>query len=87
MRMCRRCGEPLKFDPEKGWVHMDGKVYKQKPDGTDDHCVLPNMMENCPLCGKEADMSGWGPEGPMLGCKSCDHTWYQSPEQKLEANS
>jgi len=38
---CHWCGEPLKFNPKTGWVHMDGKMYKQRPDGTDDHCVLP----------------------------------------------
>lgn len=27
--------------PEKGWIHMDGTIYKQAPDGHDDHCVLP----------------------------------------------
>lgn len=45
MVWCRWCGEELKFDPRKGYVHQDGSVYKQKilPDGreVDDHCVLP----------------------------------------------
>jgi hypothetical protein len=41
MFRCIRCGEPLRFDPKKGWVHHDGKIYKARLDGKDDHCVLP----------------------------------------------
>lgn len=40
--VCVWCEEELRFDPEKGWVHVsDGEIYKKRPDGTDDHCALP----------------------------------------------
>jgi hypothetical protein len=32
---CHWCGEHLIFNPEKGYVHANGEVYKKK------HCVLP----------------------------------------------
>lgn len=39
---CVWCGEELIFDQKKGYVHKsDGKLYKQRPDGKDDHCALP----------------------------------------------
>ena len=40
---CVWCGEPLKLDPDKGWVHADGELYKKRPDGSDDHCALPDL--------------------------------------------
>lgn len=43
--ICVRCGERLHFDPDKGWVHEDGQVYKKRPDGSDDHCALPRRDE------------------------------------------
>lgn len=43
--ICHWCGEKLKFDKDKGWVHQDGSIYKQRPDGKDDHCVLPEWPE------------------------------------------
>ncbi|MEM4188802.1 MAG: hypothetical protein QXN56_06650 [Candidatus Hadarchaeum sp.] len=46
---CRWCEEELKFDPERGYVHQDGSIYKQKtlPGGrtVDDHCALPYFEE------------------------------------------
>ncbi len=27
---CQRCGEQLKFETGKGWVHQDGKIYKAR---------------------------------------------------------
>lgn len=42
---CVWCGEELKFDKKKGWVHQDGEIYKQRPDGRDDHCVLPEAEQ------------------------------------------
>jgi hypothetical protein len=48
--VCVWCGEPLRFERGRGWVHQDGSVYKQRiekterhPEGelVDDHCVLP----------------------------------------------
>jgi len=50
MTVCLWCGEELKFVRGEGWVHLDGKPYKQKIDKTerhpegelvDDHCALP----------------------------------------------
>jgi hypothetical protein len=39
---CVWCGEALRFDSKKGWVHKsDGEMYKKNPDGTDNHCALP----------------------------------------------
>lgn len=42
---CVWCGEPLRWIPSHGWVHLDGKLYRTKlgPDGVerDDHCALP----------------------------------------------
>ena len=43
---CGHCKEWLIFDKEKGWVHQDGSVYKQGPDGKDDHCVLPKFRQS-----------------------------------------
>ena len=34
MKWCMWCGEELKMDSRRGWVHQDGSIYK--PDG---HCV------------------------------------------------
>ena len=42
MMLCVWCKEELKFDPEKGWVHLDGQLYRQRLDGKDDHCALPD---------------------------------------------
>ena len=45
--ICGRCGEPLRWDEKKGWVHLDGKGYrtkicivKGKKIEYDDHCLL-----------------------------------------------
>ena len=41
---CVWCGEELKFELGRGWVHMDGQLYKKRPDGKDDHCALPKCV-------------------------------------------
>lgn len=46
MPRCVWCGEELRFDPKKGYVHEDGNLYKQRIDPktgklVDDHCALP----------------------------------------------
>jgi hypothetical protein len=42
---CRWCGEPLRFERGRGWVHGDGKVYKTRVDADgierDDHVAFP----------------------------------------------
>lgn len=52
MTTCVWCGEELKFIQGKGWVHLNGELYKTKikkterhPEGevVDDHCALPKM--------------------------------------------
>ena len=30
--ICKWCREPLKFDEDKGWVHLDGEKYRKKID-------------------------------------------------------
>ena len=54
MTVCIWCGEELKYVSGKGWLHPDGKLYKQKlvkterhPEGelVDDHCALPKRSE------------------------------------------
>ncbi len=30
--ICKRCREPLKWDQERGWVHLDGERYRKKRD-------------------------------------------------------
>ena len=38
MIKCIWCGQPLRLDLERGWVHADdGQVYKE-----DGHCALPD---------------------------------------------
>jgi len=48
--VCNRCGEPLKYERGRGWVHRDGKLIKTKMEYSeilgkvvekDDHCALP----------------------------------------------
>ena len=40
MTKCVWCGEPLRLDPQRGWVHADdGQVYKE-----DGHCALPDRL-------------------------------------------
>lgn len=31
-RKCLWCGEPLRFISGKGWVHLDGRIYKTRFD-------------------------------------------------------
>jgi hypothetical protein len=42
---CRWCGESLRFERGRGWVHGDGKLYKTRVDADgierDDHVALP----------------------------------------------
>ena len=42
---CRWCGETLRFERGRGWVHGDGKLVKTRldPDGIerDDHVAFP----------------------------------------------
>ena len=41
---CRWCGETLRFERGRGWVHLDGKLVRTRldPDGIerDDHVAL-----------------------------------------------
>ncbi len=50
--ICNWCGEPLKFLRDKGFVHLDGNLYKRKimiVDGKkteyDEHYALPVERE------------------------------------------
>ena len=51
MAKCSICGCEMKFDNIKGWVDMQGNMYKTI-NGKDDHChrVLTNMemLSRCP---------------------------------------
>ena len=42
---CVWCKQPLRWEPGKGYVHMDGKLYATRIDDDgverDDHCALP----------------------------------------------
>ena len=58
MLTCLWCGESLKFELGRGWVHLDGELYRTKaifteryPEGVivDDHCALPNYSGLPPL--------------------------------------
>jgi len=44
MTTCQWCKEPLRYEPGRGWVHLDGNVYVTKIDSDgverDDHCAL-----------------------------------------------
>lgn len=42
---CVWCGLPLHFVPGKGWLHENGQLYITRPDGSDDHCGLPDRSE------------------------------------------
>lgn len=54
---CKWCREELVYDQKKvSWVHKsDGELYKKRPDGSDDHCALPDYEEDRRIEGKE----GW----------------------------
>jgi len=46
MTICVWCGQQLRFDSKKGWVHADdGEIYKKRLDGSDDHCALPKAED------------------------------------------
>ena len=42
---CRWCGETLRFERGRGWVHLDGRLVRTRldPDGIerDDHVAFP----------------------------------------------
>ena len=47
MTICVWCEKELRFDSAKGWVHLDGQLYKTVIiDGVerDDHCALPKEL-------------------------------------------
>lgn len=53
---CVWCGEELRFVVGKGWIHLsDGQMYRQNPDGTDNHCALPRFEEENLLVHREED--------------------------------
>ena len=39
---CAICGCEMQIHNEKGWVDMNGNMYKTI-DGTDDHCHRPDL--------------------------------------------
>ncbi len=44
--VCHWCGEELVWSAFKGgWRHLNGELYKKKPDGGDDHCALVEWRE------------------------------------------
>ena len=42
---CLWCGEFLQFEAGRGWLHLDGQLYKtfvgEDGETRDDHCVIP----------------------------------------------
>jgi len=48
MTTCMWCEEELRFEPGRGWVHLNGQMYKTLiVDGVerDDHCALPKAQK------------------------------------------
>jgi len=44
---CAWCELPLRFELGRGWVHIDGKLYRTRIDDDgverDDHCASPDL--------------------------------------------
>ena len=60
---CLWCGEPLRFIPGKGWVHQDGKLYKEV------------RRQHCPYC-KSRKIIDKGKTGLCLNCNSTFDLYY-----------
>ena len=68
MTKCVWCGEPLRLDLERGWVHADDeRVYKE-----DGHCALPDRpgmpvgVENYTV-GRQGGQAGQMNRGTSVG--------------------
>ena len=59
MPICKWCGEELRYEPRRGWLHQNGQMYIQKlvktdrhPEGelVDDHCAMPVPKNEETIC-------------------------------------
>jgi hypothetical protein len=53
VKMCARCGQPLRFVTGKGWVHGNGGTVVQKCGNCGQLFDVPHGFR-CPHCGQES---------------------------------
>ena len=51
MANCLHCKEPLRFEPDRGWVHAEGGAYAMRCDSCGWTGAPAPSPGSCPNCG------------------------------------